>query len=182
MIAGNTNEGLDLEGASETDVLGNYFGVLPGGVSQSKNGKDLELTDSTAFPGFEAVDNIVGTTVGQAAAETAACDEGCNVFGSGPAGMGIDLEGSEGQGELPATGPTRILGNYVGLNAKGESLSSIANWGIYVGGAGEVTVGGGGIGAGNNVHGSAIGIYGEKAPDSWSRATRSASTSPAKKR
>ena len=165
VIAGNTNEGVDIEGASNNDVLGNYFGLLPGGVSQSKNGKDLEVTDSNAFPGFEAVGNIIGTTVGQGGAETAACDEGCNVFASGPAGMGIDLEGSSGQGELPASGPTTIAGNYVGLNAKGESLLQIPNWGIYVGGAGDVTVGGGGVGAGNNVHGSEIGIYGEKATD-----------------
>lgn len=165
VIAGNSNEGVDIEGASENDVLGNYFGLLPGGVIQAKNGKDLEVTDSNAFPGWDASNNNIGTTVGEPAAKTAACDEGCNVFASGPAGMGIDLEGNSIQGELPATGPTRISGNYVGLNAKGESLLQTANWGIYVGGASDVTVGGGGVGAANHIHGGTIGIYGEKAHD-----------------
>ncbi len=60
VIANNSFEGLDIEGASNADVLGNYFGVKPDGATQAANGKNIEITDTIAF---EANGDQVGTTV-----------------------------------------------------------------------------------------------------------------------
>ena len=48
MIANNDADGLDLEGASDATIQGNYFGVdPPDGRNRTarSNGKDIEITD-----------------------------------------------------------------------------------------------------------------------------------------
>lgn len=82
-FANNSFEGLDVEGADNADVLGNYFGVKPDGATQAANGKDIEITDTVAF---SATGNEVGTTV---ASGVAPCDGGCNVISGST--TGIDL-------------------------------------------------------------------------------------------
>ena len=69
VIANNSFEGLDIDGADEADVLGNYFGVDPDGATRAANGKNVEITDTIAF---DANDNEVGTTVEGAAVTTQA--------------------------------------------------------------------------------------------------------------
>jgi CSLREA domain-containing protein len=136
VFANSAAEGLDIEGADNADVLGNYFGVKPDGSTQAANGKNIEITDTVAFA---ATGNEVGTTVAVGAAP---CDGGCNVI-SGASSMGIDLQGNgAGQNEEPATGPTTIHGNYVGLNAAGTATAANILYGIYVGEAGDALVGG----------------------------------------
>ncbi len=159
VIANNSFEGLDIEGADEADILGNYFGVKPDGATRAANGKNVEITDTIAF---EANGDEVGTTVEGAAATTQACDGGCNVI-SGSNGSGIDLAGDgEGQNELPADGPTTVLGNYVGLNSGGvTTVTTGALFDILAGAAEDVTVGGAAAGDANYIAGGSYGIYQE---------------------
>lgn len=159
VIANNSFEGLDIEGADEADILGNYFGVDPDGATRAANGKNIEITDTIAF---EANGDEVGTTVEGAAAATQACDGGCNVI-SGSNGSGVDLVGDgEGQNELPADGPTAVRGNYVGLNSGGvTTVTTGALFDIYAGAADDVTVGGTAAGAANYIAGGSYGIYQE---------------------
>ncbi|HEX5983150.1 MAG TPA: CSLREA domain-containing protein, partial [Solirubrobacterales bacterium] len=119
VIANSSNEGLDVNGASGTVVRGNYFGVAPDGTTAAPNGKNIEVTDSTAGGGFAAVNTEIGENVEAAGQATAACDFGCNVI-SGSTSSGLDLSGNgAGENEAPATGPTIVHGNHVGLNAAG---------------------------------------------------------------
>jgi len=159
VIANNSFEGLDIEGADEADVLGNYFGVNPDGSTRAANGKNIEVTDTIAF---EANGDEVGTTVEGAAATTQACDGGCNVI-SGSNGSGVDLVGDGiGQNELPASGPTTVSGNYVGLNASGvTTVPTGALFDILAGAAEDVMVGGTKAGNANYIAGGSYGIYQE---------------------
>lgn len=49
VFANSGFEGLDIEGADNADVLGNYFGVKPDGVTVAANGKNVEITDTIAL-------------------------------------------------------------------------------------------------------------------------------------
>ena len=162
-VFGNNGTGLDLEGASFTSISGNYFGVGPGGGVEpgsetgANNFKDLEITD---YEGNAAEGNSVGSDVG---AEFAAppCNAGCNVFGSRTNSpiVNIDLKGDGGL-EEPASGPTAIQGNYVGLAADGTALeqAEIGEAGIRTGGADEVLIGGPEPGQENHLNGGTYGI------------------------
>jgi len=155
VFANNGFEGLDIEGASNTDVLGNYFGVKPDGSTAAANNKDIEITDTVAF---EATGNEVGTTV---ASGVAPCDGGCNVI-SGAAFAGIDLQGNGGN-EEPATGPITIHGNFVGLNAAGTATVANASYGVYVGKATNALIGGAENADANFIAGGGEGIAAESA-------------------
>jgi CSLREA domain-containing protein len=159
VFANSAADGLDIQGADNADVLGNYFGVKPDGATRAANGKNIEITDTIAF---EANGDQVGTTVEGAAVTTQACDGGCNVI-SGSNGSGVDLVGDGiGQNELPADGPTTVSGNYVGLNAGGVTpVATGALFDILAGGADDVTVGGTAAGAANYIAGGSFGIYQE---------------------
>jgi hypothetical protein len=160
VIANTTGTGLDLEGASEATIQGNYFGVGPDGETQMSNGKNIEITGRLGFTpseDVEAEDNEVGATVAEPALATAACDGGCNVI-SGSLGTGIDLNGSALQSEKPAIGPTVVHGNFVGLDATGTDTIANAGVGVFAGGGHEVTVGGLAAGDGNYVAGGSEGI------------------------
>lgn len=162
----NAGDGLDILGADEAEVLGNYFGAVPdesaidlGGTTAAANGTDIEITDSTSGGGFTAENNEIGSTIEGSALTSDACDGGCNVV-SGATGNGIDLNGSGGQ-EKPASGPTTIHGNFVGLNAAGTGTIANAGVGIWAGGAQHVTVGGVEAGDANYVAGGSEGIVSE---------------------
>jgi len=156
VIGGNAGLGLDLEGASGATIQGNYFGVRPKGDVAASNAVDIEITDSTASGGFPAEDNEVGETVEGEALTTPACDGGCNVI-SGSQSTGLDLNGS-GLAEEPASGPTTVHGNFVGLKPSGTELAANGGAGIYVGGAEHATVGGSAEGDANFVAGGEEGI------------------------
>lgn len=124
VIVNSAAEGLDIEGADNADVLGNYFGVKPDGATQAANGKNVEITDTFAF---EATGNEVGTAI-PTGSLAAPCDAGCNVI-SGATSYGIDLQGNGGN-EEPASGPTTIRGNYIGLSAAGTAVVANSSYGV----------------------------------------------------
>jgi Periplasmic copper-binding protein (NosD) len=163
VIANTTGTGLDLEGASEATIQGNYFGVGPDGETQMANAKNIEITGRAGFipsEDVEAEDNEIGATVAGAAATSAACDGGCNVI-SGALGTGIDLNGSVLQAEKPAKGPTLVHGNFVGLDATGKETVANTGIGVWAGGADDVTIGGFAAGDRNYVAGGSEGLVSE---------------------
>jgi len=158
VIGGNSVVGLDLEGASDATIVGNYFGVTPQGDALADTPKNIEITDSTSNGGIPAENNVVGNTIEGAALTSAACDGGCNVI-SGATFAGIDLEGEEGS-EEPASGPTTVHGNFVGLNAAGTGTIANGSYGVLVGAADHATIGGAGNEANANfVAGGTVGIF-----------------------
>jgi CSLREA domain-containing protein len=160
-VFGNTNSALLLRGSSFGKVLGNYFGVRPNGTTPASNGRNLVVANKVEV-GNEvgATNNQIGSDVGQAGTETAACDFGCNVFASESNTTAlIDLVGSEFEEEATATGPTQIEGNYVGLDATGAEATNAATYDIRVNDAGGVTIGGEENGQANYIVGGGFGIY-----------------------
>jgi len=153
VFANNGFEGLDIEGADNADVLGNYFGVKPDGATAAPNAKDIEITDTAAF---EATGNEVGAAI-PTGSLAAPCDAGCNVI-SGATSMGVDLQGNGGN-EEPATGPTKVRGNYIGMNAAGSAVVANATYGVWSVEAKAVTIGGEENGEGNFFAGGGAGIY-----------------------
>jgi len=169
VISGNEGDGLDLNGASDATIQGNYFGVsvpeplgLPGGSTQIANAKDIEITNSTASGGVKAENNEVGATVEGSALTSTACDGGCNVI-SGANGIGVDLKGNgAGQNEAPASGPTLIHGNFIGPSASGTETVANGAYGVFAGRARNVTVGGFSSGDANYFAGSGEAIATEE--------------------
>ena len=160
VIANTTGTALDLEGASEASIQGNYFGVGPDGETLMANGKNIEITGRLGFipsEDVEAEDNEVGATV---ADPDGACDGGCNVI-SGALGTAIDLNGIAIQSEKPAAGPTVVHGNFIGLDATGTDDVANGGVGIWAGGADQVTAGGSGAGDVNYIVGGSEGIVSE---------------------
>jgi hypothetical protein len=158
VIAGNDDEGLDIQGASEAVIRGNYLGVAPDGATPMANARNIDITDSTAGGGFAAEDNEIGSTIEGAPLISEACDGGCNVI-SGATSRGIDLDASEAS-EAPASGPTTVHGNYIGLDAAG-SVAVANGHGIGAGGADQLTVGGLAPTEKNYLAGGELGISGD---------------------
>jgi hypothetical protein len=151
IFVNNVVDGLDIEGADDTDVLGNYFGVEADGITKAANGKDIEITDSDAFT---ASGNEVGGTISGVASP---CHNACNVI-SGATSAGIDLHG-DGGNEKPATGPTTIHGNYIGLGVRRRTVVGNGTYGILSSEADDVMVGGEADGDTNFFAGGGTGIY-----------------------
>ncbi|HXQ89046.1 MAG TPA: NosD domain-containing protein, partial [Solirubrobacterales bacterium] len=162
-VFGNTNSGLLLRGSSFGTVLGNYFGVGPNGTTTASNNRNLVVANKLELGGeVEATDNQIGADVGEAGTATATCDFGCNVFVSQSSATAlIDLVGTKFEEEAPATGPTQIEGNYVGLDAAGKEAENAATFDVLVGEAGGVTIGGEENGQANFIVGGGTGIYHE---------------------
>lgn len=164
--------GLDIEGADKAVVAGNWFGLETNGTEPAANGANIEITNFKPLVGEEAKaeNNVVGVAVSQGAHETTECDGGCNVI-SGATGSGVNLVGTTIQGEEPATGPTKILGNYVGTDATGTDVVETFTYkgnqfaGILAGGADDVTVGGETPGEANYIAGGNFGVYAENGDD-----------------
>lgn len=154
----NSTTGLRLRGASDGVVEGNYFGTGPNGITARPNVRDLIVADSAV--GVAASGNRIGAEVGATGAESAKCDLGCNVFLSvDTSDQAIDLHGKTAFEEKPATGPTTIVGNYVGLDADGGAPTDRAPTGIEVGSASEVRIGGVDPGDGNQIHADTYGVF-----------------------
>lgn len=166
VISGNT-QGIDILGGSDNAINGNYIGVKPDGTTPAPNTENVEITDSTASGGIPAVENEVGTQLSEPAIASAPCDGGCNVI-SGASTTGIDLNG-EGSGveESPATGPTFVHGNYIGLNAPGTGVVANTTIGVWVGGADDVQVGGFDPGDTNYIAGGGEGIVSESGGENF---------------
>lgn len=157
------SDGLDIHGASNAEVLGNYFGIEKDGTTEAANGEDdIEVT-SVSGGEFEAIGNAIGTKVEPEFATTSECDGGCNLI-SGAGSSGIDLEGDGGL-EAPAVATT-ITGNYVGLDANGNAAVPNVVAGVRVGQAAQTVIGGPRSGEANRINGGDFGVLaGPEAPD-----------------
>ncbi|HEX3239878.1 MAG TPA: right-handed parallel beta-helix repeat-containing protein [Solirubrobacterales bacterium] len=157
-VFANSMTGLRLRGSQDGVVAGNYFGVGPDGTTVRPNVRDLVVADSAV--GVGATGNTIGAEVGVGGAGTPACDLGCNVFVSADSSEAtIDLEGESAFEEKAATGPTTIVGNYIGMKANGEVATTAADEGVLVGTAGEVTVGSKAVGGGNWINGGNYAVF-----------------------
>jgi Right handed beta helix region len=163
-VISNSGVGLDIEGASDAVVRGNYFGVAPDGATQAANVEDIELTDSTAGGGFKAENDEIGATIEGAALTSPKCDGGCNVI-SGATAVQLGLNGGgAGENEAPASGPTTVHGNFVGLKASGgPAIPVMATYDIFVGAAENALIGGPTLGDANFIAGGSMGIADEGA-------------------
>jgi len=154
VFAHSETYGLWINGASNTVVRGNYFGVDPDGTTEGKNGRDIVVTDDEG--GEKAENTEIGEKIEEAGGPTAACDEGCNVIAASEE-HGIDLVSLGGGGD-PASGPTTIHGNYIGLDATGLGVLGNDEAGIEAGEAGEVDIGGEEAGDANYFAGGTVGV------------------------
>jgi CSLREA domain-containing protein len=141
---------LSIVGASSTEVLGNYFGVGPDGVTAAANQVDITVADHKSEPAAFAAYTTIGTTPQGAAAASAECDGGCNVISGAVTGVQV---GDIGSAVAPAHGPTTVVGNYVGLDATGTVSVPNSQYGILNVGSFETTVGGPTAAAGNLIAG-----------------------------
>ena len=142
-VISNNGIGLDILGADNATIRGNFFGVTPNGQAAAGNtNKDIEITDSTAGVGFKAQNNVIGVALPKAEAPTTDCDKGCNVISGSPKGIDLNGDGSAIQEEAPATGPTEIDSNYIGFKSDGLSAIPNTEYGIMVGAAKGVSIGG----------------------------------------
>jgi CSLREA domain-containing protein len=156
VVGNSTDAGVELRGARDTTVSGNYIGVAPDGETVAPNGTGVAVASVTPA-GPNATDDVIGGRLSSAEAQTPACDGPCNVI-SGSLGSGIDLTGDWPQ-TFVAIGPTTIAGNYVGLDAAGARGIANAGTGIEVGEALHATIGGPDVARdGNHVNGGTIAI------------------------
>lgn len=156
LFAHSTNAGLEINGADYATVSGNGFGVLPDGNSLAANGTNIEIADAASGQNRVARGNWIGGTYSLEDPTSTICDIWCNVI-SGATDVGIDLSG-DGPGQDPASGSTRILNNYIGLNAFGTTGIPNAQQAIRVGGAENVTIGGPREIERNLINGGGVGV------------------------
>jgi len=170
--------GLEIQGASETTVRGNFFGVTGDGETPGPQKIDIRIIDSSAGGGHEAKDNEIGAVLSEAAQKSAECDGGCNVISG--AEEGIRLFGANAL-DLPASGPTTIHGNYVGLDYAGDEAVRLEGpggfegnkeEGISVGSAKDATIGGDPKSEANYVVGGNTGISTEDSDGFEARGNR----------
>lgn len=139
IFANVTGVALDLDGADDAVVRGNGFGVMPDGATPAPNGTNIRIGDAASGESRTAEANWIGERMNQETMASPICDGGCNVIAAAE-GAGIDLGGNGGS-EEPASGSTRIFGNYIGLDAFGGSLPNQAE-GVLSGGSIGTTIGG----------------------------------------
>jgi len=138
VFAANTTAGVYIFGGDDNSIQRNYFGTQNDGtlVAGFENATNIRIVDDggSANP---ATGNSVG---GPEADSPQFCDGPCNLI-SNATGRGLDLVGTGGA-EGPATGPTTVAGNFVGLSFNGVNDQGNGSTGIEVGDADNVTVGG----------------------------------------
>ena len=143
--------GAYVDGASSAVIAGNWFGLRPDGQFQLGHSivEGVRIVDKSSLPTSSATDNQVGGTLGAPEAQGSACDGPCNVFATEQGGIGVNLAGSSGESNSAATGPTRIAGNYFGLDPNGTAAIGRGDYGVLATpagtggvGPGEVTIGG----------------------------------------
>lgn len=153
VFANSSTDGLDIHGAGNARILGNYFGIEPDGATPAGNGgKDIEVA---SIGESEAIGTAIGTKIRSEGVTTPQCDFGCNVI-SGAGSHGIDLMG-DGGSEAPAAATT-IAGNYIGLDATGSAAVANAAAGIRVGKAAQTVIGGPKAGEANRINGGSVAV------------------------
>jgi hypothetical protein len=176
-VFGYGRVGVYIYGSSHNAVQGNYIGVRPNGTYTSGSAPasaGVRIVDDTSIvPAAKAEDNEVGGVLGDAEAASKECDGACNVITSHEA-RAVDLSGlSTSEHASPATGPTTVIGNYIGLQADGSAPFNEADRGVYAGrgpnsepGPANVTIGG--LDAsheGNHIAGGSSGVIADGAED-----------------
>ncbi|MCW2979286.1 MAG: hypothetical protein JWO14_1013 [Solirubrobacterales bacterium] len=165
-VFGLSQIGVDVQGSSHTSVQGNYIGVDPTGSGPASLGVGVRIVDAEGSSSKAADDEVGGIlTAGQAA--SLECDGPCNVIAT-EGGTDIDLTGEAAE---PASGPTAIRGNYLGLVADGLSSVGENSSGVVAdpgqfpcgGGPGDVTVGGAAPTESNYIDAGSFGIFAEGA-------------------
>lgn len=156
IFAHNAGAAVDIDGADAVSVRGSGFGVLPDGNSLAANGRNIEISDAATGENRVARGNWIGGTLNDEQLASSICDGACNVI-SGATESGIDLAGDDPD-KQPASGSTRIFGNYIGLNAFGTTGIPNALQGVLIGSAENVTVGGPRPGDRNMINGGADGV------------------------
>ena len=157
--------GIRIEGASQATILGNYIGVGPTGEAAGLD-DGVRIFD---VPAWEAQGNEIGGER-TSAVGTTECGGACNVLAT-ESGVAIDLAGTSSQPRIAASGPTTILGNFIGLAPDGVTpvgenivgVQAAPSVGGCTGGPGDVTVGGPGAAEANFIAGGAEAIYAEAA-------------------
>jgi hypothetical protein len=155
IFANVTGVALDLDGADNATVRGNGFGVMPDGATPAPNGTNIRIGDAATGENRTARANWIGERLDEEPLATSICDGGCNVIAAAE-GPGIDLGGNGGS-EEPATGSTRIFGNYIGLDAFGQPLPN-ETVGVLAGGSIGATIGGPTAGDRNLIDGGTDGV------------------------
>jgi hypothetical protein len=113
-VFANAATGIEVQGASQGKIRGNYIGVGPTGLGAASLETGVRITDSTTSNAY--LNEIGG--LGEPEAATHECVDACNVIATDE-GQAVDLSG---EGVPAATGPTKISGDYIGLGADGTSL------------------------------------------------------------
>lgn len=156
IFAHNSNAGVEINGGDYATMHGNGFGVMPDGITPAPNGDNIEIADAASGENRVARANWIGGSYFWEDPESTICDVWCNVI-SGATEAGIDLSG-DGPDQEPASGSTRIFGNYIGLTAYGTEGVPNAEQAIRVGAAENVTIGGPREIERNLINGGAIGV------------------------
>ena len=103
VFAGNSQVGLDVEGADDNTVQGNYFGVRPDGTTSAASPVDIEIT-GLLTDGVEATGNVVGGTPSVSQAASPTCDGPCNVIAAATT-AGVALGGDARRPGRGSRGP-----------------------------------------------------------------------------
>lgn len=156
-VFGNNGIGIDVFTADNVNIQGNRFGTRADGATPALNATGIRLEGR----GHGGVDRPLNTTIGgylpQAAQNTPACDDACNLFaGNGSSGEAISL-GFDTQNTAAAEGTT-IAGNYIGVGPTGSTAQPQLT-GIEVGQADGVTIGGVDAGSRNLITAAQDGIH-----------------------
>lgn len=128
VISGNGGDGVRVDGADGTVVIGNYIGLTRAGTSPLSNSGD-----GVGVTGSASNTRIGGSTSGQ------------RNFISGNTANGVHI--------LSAAG-TDILGNWIGLGTDGSVIGNGDDGIAVTSSSSNITIGGSGVGEGNVIAGN----------------------------
>lgn len=156
VVSGDSEAGLEILGASETVVQGDYFGVGPDGATPMPNFSDIRIYN---YNGSVVENTQIGADLTPEALATPTCDGGCNVISGAES---TEIEVLETLVEPASPGPIAIRGNYAGLDAAGTGVVPGGPFGIFVDNGTDVTIGGPSPGDANYIAGGSAGLIAEK--------------------
>ncbi len=134
--AGNSTVDFELNGTTNTEIVGNYFGLAKDGVTR--------LASAGSGPGIELDSGCSDNTIGGLGTAT--------IGGAGTAGRNF-ISGNDTNGiELNGAYDNQVINNYIGLDINGHVQGNREN-GIYDSGH-DNTIGGTAAGQGNVISGS----------------------------
>jgi hypothetical protein len=132
-ISGNTNHGIMITTSTGTIIKGNYLGLGSDGNTALANYHGIQINTTS-------ISNTIGGIT----------SNDRNVI-SGNSNTGIDITSNSGN--------CTILGNYIGINAAGNTAKANGDHGININNSLTVTVGGTVAGSGNVISGNGVGTF-----------------------